>query len=68
MKRNKKKLCPPSVGVYVPPVVESATMYKGGQVQSAQEYILYLDTVGRCRGIDWLIKRESISLTNLNDI
>jgi len=42
MKRNRKKLCPPSVGVYVPPFVESATMYemesatKCGLVQSAQ--------------------------------
>jgi len=44
MKRNKKKLCPPSVGVYVPFVVESARRYKCGQVQSAQEYIMYLDT------------------------
>jgi len=33
------------VRVYVPPVVESATMYKCGQVQSAQEYIMYLETV-----------------------
>jgi len=37
--RKRKKLCPPSVGVYVPPVVESATMYKCGQVQNAEEYI-----------------------------
>jgi len=44
MKFKKKKLCPPSVGVYVPPVVGSARRYKCGHVQSAQEYIMYLDT------------------------
>jgi len=30
----------------VPPVVKSARRYKCGQVQSAQEYIMYLDTDG----------------------
>jgi len=44
MKKIEKYLCPPSVSVYVPPVVESARRYKCGQVQSAQEYIMYLDT------------------------
>jgi len=39
LKKIEKKLCFPSVGVYVPPVVESATIYKCGQVQSAEEYI-----------------------------
>jgi len=44
MKINRKKLCLLSVGF----VVESARRYKCGQVQSAQEYIMYLDTDGYC--------------------
>jgi len=32
-KKLTKNLCPPSVGVYVPPVVESARRYKCGHVQ-----------------------------------
>jgi len=40
MKINRKKVCPPSVGVYVPPVVESARRYKCGQVQNAEEFIM----------------------------
>jgi len=39
LKKIEFFLCPPSVGVHGPPVVESATRYKCGQEQSAEAYV-----------------------------
>jgi len=41
MKINRKKLCPPSVGVCGG---ECQEVYECRSVQSAQEYMMYLDT------------------------
>jgi len=67
MKRDFKKVvssircglrascCGECPGVYVPPVVES------GQVQNAQVYIMYLDTVGAGCGLNH--KYQSLGIT-----